>query len=242
MANADVLIGETNVKEGVFFDAGAETAAVATVRAFNNDYPGTGAYYNVRIAAGAQIGRIHVVDKAQSAGGVLVSSPQAVIGHADISANLPHNGSGLSIVTNDIHVNAHVKGYLGATGIGVNIPSGIVRSKVSTWTDNCKNHVVLPSVGNNNCLLFQGFSAVGETQYVGTTNFFGTNDVKIMFSDGSIVYAKQWKPSEGIYYLPPSMTPTNSREMTFELTSNTQLTIRVRGADGVPRSAAITLS
>ena len=37
-------------------------------------------------------------------------------------------------------------------------------------------------------------------------------------------------------------TPTNNSQMSFELTSDTNLRIKVRGTDGVLRSADITLS
>jgi len=40
----------------------------------------------------------------------------------------------------------------------------------------------------------------------------------------------------------PTATPANNGEMTFELTSNTQLRIRVKGSDGTVRSASLTLS
>lgn len=39
-----------------------------------------------------------------------------------------------------------------------------------------------------------------------------------------------------------SSTPSNNGEMVFQLTSNTQLTIKVKGSDGVVRSANITLA
>lgn len=37
-------------------------------------------------------------------------------------------------------------------------------------------------------------------------------------------------------------TPANNGEMVFELTSNTSLTVKVRGSDGVVRSAVLTLA
>jgi hypothetical protein len=39
-----------------------------------------------------------------------------------------------------------------------------------------------------------------------------------------------------------STNPTNNGEMVFELTSNTQLKIKVKGSDGVIRSASLTLA
>lgn len=41
---------------------------------------------------------------------------------------------------------------------------------------------------------------------------------------------------------PASVTPANNGEMSFQLTSNTSLTIKVRGSDGVVRSGSITLA
>ena len=39
-----------------------------------------------------------------------------------------------------------------------------------------------------------------------------------------------------------SATPTNNGDMAFELTSNTTLKIKVKGSDGVVRSASLTLA
>lgn len=41
---------------------------------------------------------------------------------------------------------------------------------------------------------------------------------------------------------PASATPTNNGEMTFQLTSNTSLVVKVKGSDGVVRSNTLTLS
>lgn len=49
--------------------------------------------------------------------------------------------------------------------------------------------------------------------------------------------------SQNIVLKPPaSVTPANNGEMTFELTSNTQLKIKVKGSDGVVRSTSLTLA
>ena len=39
-----------------------------------------------------------------------------------------------------------------------------------------------------------------------------------------------------------SVTPVNNGDMTFQLTSNTSLAIKVKGSDGVVRSATLTLA
>lgn len=49
--------------------------------------------------------------------------------------------------------------------------------------------------------------------------------------------------SQNIVLSPPAAaTPANNGEMTFELTSNTSLTVRVKGSDGVVRSAVLALA
>lgn len=54
-------------------------------------------------------------------------------------------------------------------------------------------------------------------------------------------FLKGW--FQNISLFPPaSVTPTVNGEVTFQLTSNTQLTIKVRGSDGVVRSNNLTLS
>lgn len=42
--------------------------------------------------------------------------------------------------------------------------------------------------------------------------------------------------------LKPSVSPNGIGEMVFELTSNTSLTIKVKGTDGIVRSASLTLA
>lgn len=51
-----------------------------------------------------------------------------------------------------------------------------------------------------------------------------------------------WNQSEPLFWLPASVTPTVNAQMAFELTNDTTLTIRVKGTDGVVRSATITLA
>lgn len=49
--------------------------------------------------------------------------------------------------------------------------------------------------------------------------------------------------SQNVVLSPPaSVTPSNNGDMTFQKTSDTQLTIKVKGSDGVVRSASLTLA
>lgn len=49
--------------------------------------------------------------------------------------------------------------------------------------------------------------------------------------------------ANGLILKPPvSLTPANNGEVMFQLTSNTQLTVKVKGSDGVVRSTNLTLA
>lgn len=67
------------------------------------------------------------------------------------------------------------------------------------------------------------------------------NDVSIDFGTLARRWLKGW--FQNISLFPPaSVTPANNGEMTFQLTSNTALAIKVRGSDGTVRTGTITLS
>lgn len=61
--------------------------------------------------------------------------------------------------------------------------------------------------------------------------------------DGAPVKLGEWNSLLGLVLAPKvSATPTINGEMTFELTSNTQLKVKVMGSDGVVRSATLALT
>ena len=51
-----------------------------------------------------------------------------------------------------------------------------------------------------------------------------------------------WNQVEPVFFLPASVVPAVNAQMAFELTDNTTLTIKVKGTDGIVRSATITLT
>jgi hypothetical protein len=60
---------------------------------------------------------------------------------------------------------------------------------------------------------------------------------------GRVAYRWQNVYSQNIVLSPPaSVTPANNGDVTFQLTSDTQLTIKVKGSDGTVRSASLTLA
>lgn len=62
------------------------------------------------------------------------------------------------------------------------------------------------------------------------------------FASGTVI-TKEWLNSiDDLKYPPYPNTPSSNGEVVFQLTSNTQLTIKVKGSDGIVRSANITLS
>ena len=61
------------------------------------------------------------------------------------------------------------------------------------------------------------------------------------FVSGTTI-TKEWLNSiDDLKYPPSNNTPTSNNEITFQLTSNTQLTIKVKGLDGIVRSVSLTL-
>lgn len=62
------------------------------------------------------------------------------------------------------------------------------------------------------------------------------------YNDQSLVEALRVSSKSVSMFPAASVTPTVNGEVTFQLTSNTQLTFKVKGSDGVVRSASVTLS
>lgn len=242
MVNAGTIIGESNYQEGVVFDSSAGLAAVGIVRAFNNDIAGTSTYYNVKVNCAAQIGQLYITEAYQSLGGCNITASNPSIGHAYIQSTIAHSGKGMNINTvNDMTIDLSVKGYSGTGGIGFNVVN-MQRSCVRVWTNTCKTHVNITAIGNSNDIILRGLSAAGETQYTGVTNFAGTNNVKMLYSDGTTPTAKVWTPKSETHFPISSITPSNNGELVFEATSNTQFTIKYKGSDGTVRSNVLTLT
>lgn len=55
-------------------------------------------------------------------------------------------------------------------------------------------------------------------------------------------YYDHLRADRGWFFPLTSVTPQNKGEMVFELTSDSQLTVKVKGSDGVVRSTTLTLT
>ena len=145
---------------------------------------------------------------------------------------------------------------LGATG-GSNYPSSPVVIIFATSSGNVNSVIV-----NNNVLFntsTKNYSSLGVFNFSGNINFLYVNGNKGTISS-SYPYVIDTSVSSGIkeidsYYqngpfnfsnitITPSssVTPSSNGQATFQLTSNTQFTIKVKGSDGVVRSSTLTLS
>ena len=86
---------------------------------------------------------------------------------------------------------------------------------------------------------FEGTAAIGMSYQSGSIVFRNgaTNRMTLGMGTGDLDLsgAIQFAPSS-------SETPTNNGDVVFELTSNTTLTIKAKGSDGVVRSGTVTLS
>lgn len=79
-----------------------------------------------------------------------------------------------------------------------------------------------------------GKSELGVYSNTGTTKYD---------PDGTAIQIVGFNTDKGFSNYPkPSATPTNNGEMLFELTSDTQLKVKVKGSDGIVRSTVLTLA
>ena len=97
---------------------------------------------------------------------------------------------------------------------------------------------VAVGASNNDLLLRAG--GVDVTRMTGTELKPVTNNVTHLGSS-VLRWLKGWFMNISLFPA-ASVTPTINGEVTFQLTTNTQLTFRVRGSDGVVRSGNITLA
>ena len=86
----------------------------------------------------------------------------------------------------------------------------------------------------NNGLMMGGYGAVYDVTLV---NRAGTNVLQIPTNTTNVVLAGNLTAVPAA-----SATPASNGQMTFELTSNTTLKVKVKGSDGVVRSVSLTLA
>ena len=103
---------------------------------------------------------------------------------------------------------------------------------------------MIPYTEEGGSLSFE--NVVGSYQHLSLTNEIGGTIFAVNDDDAEAVLAVS---NSGTIFsgittvgIASTSTPANNSQMSFELTSNTNLRIKVRGTDGVLRSANITLS
>ena len=145
---------------------------------------------------------------------------------------------------------------LGATG-GANFPSTPVFIMFATSTGNINS----VSISNNYVLntATKNYSALGVFNFSGNINFLNVYGNYGTVSS-SYKYVIDTSVNSGAKYIdqyflngpfnfsnvvitpPSSVTPNVNGQVTFQLTSNTQLTFVAKGSDGTVRTGSITLS
>jgi hypothetical protein len=99
-----------------------------------------------------------------------------------------------------------------------------------------------PAANNAASLQYSAGSASLDMM-IGSTIMLRTNLADNTYSLGQSSYRWANVYSRNIEITPPaSVTPSANGSMSFQLTSDTQLTIKVKGSDGVVRSASLTLA
>ena len=83
-----------------------------------------------------------------------------------------------------------------------------------------------------------------EDVYLGAANVVLATDADGLMYTTSVGVTPAGNVTAGALFLSPgtSVIPATNSQLGFELTSNTTLTVRARGSDGVVRSVALTLA
>ncbi len=157
-------------------------------------------------------------------------------------------GGSAILETLDTSGNKSITGNLTVSGTGPHTLAGPVVSTGSTSAVGANKAVLDYTAGTTTRLVSYGpdASTPGAFQIVGLSSNASAGDIRVSISDaGNTTLAGNLTVSgtQNKFGVPASADAlsTNST-MTFELTSNTQLKIKVRGSDGTTREVALTLA
>jgi hypothetical protein len=88
----------------------------------------------------------------------------------------------------------------------------------------------------------QNFYVAGPFNLSDGVSFGSINDANNSLKSMEFRASQIYMPCSFTTKPPASITPANNGDMTFQLTSNTSLTIKVKGSDGTVRSVSLTLT
>lgn len=172
---ADLLVGESNVKDGVrFAGTGCIRPQVALVQAYNNDSAGAATYYEVNMVSGATqplLGIVRTRSTKAVAGGVFVganrSEIKSVVAEAASSATAK---TGVTVDANNVLIGGGESlGWSGSGGIGLktNVSSrsnGDITLKISD-SETLWNNANTGGVANRYNIVLNG--GAGQTAFSG---------------------------------------------------------------------------
>jgi hypothetical protein len=146
---------------------------------------------------------------------------------------------------------------IGHVGIGTTNPAGKLTVKGGNISLDNNNFL---SFGTDNIALIRGADATDNGGYLGFRAGTGANDTIRLTGAGNLgigtttpqakldvigsarITGKITILGSVTQTLPASVSPSENSQMSFELTNDTTLTVRVKGTDGTIRSGIITLS
>lgn len=180
----------------------------------------------------------------------------------------PNDGNGDTLLSGATKVNSNFNEIYSSIGDGSNINIGVGKTVISTnssgnigiGTTNSLSALQVVRPGSL-ALLVEGDSRITGILTVGSASVTIDGDNTIVqvgsamtISESGILMGNTDLHSTGLNVLNLNVTgiatvglgttssPPENSQLSFELTSNTNLRIKVRGTDGVLRSANITLS
>jgi uncharacterized cupin superfamily protein len=217
---ANMLTGENNDRDGVVFEAPAETTGnpggggsqVNWLEAYGNDNDDTGLYWGVRISGTAcRIGNVRISSAGQAAGGLYVNSNYTSIGGGSaIGANATADGVGLKVDGSYNQVNLNVNNFDSGSAVGFE-SAGTAHSTYNVTLFNCSATGWLNSGASvSNHFTVSGFAASG-TPFTQSSTFSTTDtfNVKFNYTAGGLGYS-DWGSTSAIVLGETSQTVTHN--------------------------------
>jgi hypothetical protein len=169
------LQGETNTREGIYFDTGASQSQVIHMEAFGNDSGDSSTYWNIFIAsAETQVEMLRAETTNASAGGVKITGADCRINNSLVKEGVTPTGTtsaiGADLDANGITYKGKISGFNGTTATGLRDSNGGSRSSLNldVFVENCKTHWNHVTAGNRGLYKVVLFSSVsGQTMYTG---------------------------------------------------------------------------
>jgi hypothetical protein len=170
---ASRLIGETNVKEGIYLDTNASQSQIGVLEAYDNDSADARTYYNVKVvAAETQIGVARITLANQAAGGIQITGANTRVSDALIKDTLSTQSAiGADIDAGAVAFKGKIADFNGTTATGLrDSQSGALSNlNLDVFIESCTTHWNHANASNGSFYKIRMASATsGQTMFTGS--------------------------------------------------------------------------